>query len=58
MMRRCDGTDPNLLVFDDEDERPCNCGRVFDDVKFTTVFPHQRILTQAEKAELMRQYRL
>lgn len=44
MLRRCDGTDPNLRRRDgDEGDRPCDCGAVFDDVKWMVIFPHQRV---------------
>jgi hypothetical protein len=37
MMRRCDGTDPNLH---DEKRQPCACGLVFDDADRMVVYPH------------------
>jgi len=40
MMRRCDGTDPNLV---DEDKKPCACGAVFDDVEWMVIYPHQAV---------------
>lgn len=54
MRRHCDGTDPNLIRHDppwdpsklsqDQDcwgnERPCDCGRVFDDVYNLVIYPH------------------
>ena len=64
MIRRCDGTDPNLIrypetpappppVVDDEvaprlrrrlaDGVPCDCGLVFDDVRRSTIFPHELV---------------
>ncbi len=56
MKRRCDGNDPNLLMCLDpitgerqrhyvkgELLKPCDCGRVFDDVMCSTVYPHRAI---------------
>lgn len=56
MTRRCDGTDPNLIMLVDErgervpvtptskgTERPCDCGRVFDDVNRQVIWPHERL---------------
>lgn len=49
MIRRCDGTDPNLTrdVRDGEEPRgpwagsvPCDCGAVFDDVYRQVIYPH------------------
>lgn len=52
MWRKCDGKDPNLVMYldtdcqpvlrrtDDEKAYPCNCGQQFDDVEQSTVFPH------------------
>jgi hypothetical protein len=40
MMRRCDGTDPNLL---DEDREPCACGLVFDEVDRMVIYPHNPV---------------
>lgn len=59
MRRRCDGNDPNLLMYlrgvEGTGERvstvgaagvaakamPCDCGRVFDDVYRSVVWPHE-----------------
>lgn len=53
MLRRCDGTDPNLVKNDPPWDpqlppnaqtpgpaRPCDCGKVFDDVDYSVVYPH------------------
>lgn len=41
MIRRCDGTDPNLIRVNDQGERkPCDCGLVFDDVDRMVIYPH------------------
>jgi hypothetical protein len=42
MLRKCDGTDPNLIF---TDAGPCNCGLEFDDVEQSVIFPHQRIIS-------------
>lgn len=39
MIRTCDGTDPNLYQSTD-DRTPCACGRTFDDVELSVIFPH------------------
>jgi hypothetical protein len=66
MFRYCDGTDPNLTrdVREDEesegswpDSVPCNCGRKFDDIYHSTIYPHVRIqpqLTDGDVDELIR----
>jgi hypothetical protein len=51
--RHCDGNDENLVAYfnnttgarlkerqPDSTLRPCDCGRVFDDVRRTVVYPH------------------
>lgn len=57
MRRVCNGLDVNLLMFVDVDgkridkvyrhetgtSKPCDCGRVFDDERRSTVFPHMPI---------------
>jgi hypothetical protein len=59
MIRHCDGNDPNLVMYVDEHgkrvpyleddsivtatQKPCDCGKVFDDVKFMVVHPHRSI---------------
>lgn len=56
MRRHCNGRDPNLIRYPDADklghnpardkpERtvPCNCGKVFDDVYYSTIYPHAPI---------------
>jgi len=53
-MRHCDGSDPNLIMYVDpttgkrlikstksEVQKPCDCGHRFDDVKYTTIYPHR-----------------
>lgn len=49
MIRRCDGSDPNLTRDVREGERPsgpwpgsvpCDCGLVFDDVERMVTYPH------------------
>jgi hypothetical protein len=49
MMRRCDGTDPNLRGING---LPCDCGRVFDDVEITTVWPHSPVGPKPTLAEV------
>jgi hypothetical protein len=39
MMRKCDGTDPNLL----RDGQPCDCGLAFDDVTRMVIYPHNLV---------------
>jgi hypothetical protein len=51
MMRHCDGTDRNLMRERKDGEDPgeciwpgmvaCDCGRVFDDVWHSTIYPHK-----------------
>lgn len=58
MIRRCDGTDPNLIreipgvrsdtPFDLRYE-PCTCGRLFNDVERSTIWPHYKLLTHEQK---------
>jgi hypothetical protein len=55
MIRKCDGSDPNLSMYRDPEGRPtvrrvdgetvipCSCGRTFDDVNQSTIYPHHRI---------------
>lgn len=59
MKRRCTGEDPNLeMRIDPEtgervtgrvgdgrtvEKRPCDCGLVFDDVRRSTIYPHEEI---------------
>jgi hypothetical protein len=55
MRRHCDGTDPNLKQYlrpdgepaehpvDRETVKACDCGMVFDDVKFMTIWPHRAV---------------
>lgn len=61
MRRHCDGKDPNLVMYVDQEtnvrcgdnvnepqavsaiQKPCDCGRVFDDVRRSTVYPHEPI---------------
>lgn len=53
MRRHCDGTDPYLIRHDPPwepgllpreqergPERPCDCGKTFDDVRYLVVYPH------------------
>lgn len=53
MTRCCDGTDPNLVMIVDKltgervakpaentEEKPCDCGSVFDDVRREVYWPH------------------
>lgn len=42
MRRECDGKDPNLL--DKPGGGPCNCGLTFDDVDYSVIYPHPRIV--------------
>jgi hypothetical protein len=47
VLRRCDGSDPNLIARDGS--RGCPCGLTFDDVDRMVVWPHTPLgLTQAE----------
>lgn len=39
MMRRCDGTDPNL----GRPGHPCDCGLTFDDVERSVIYPHDPV---------------
>jgi hypothetical protein len=50
MRRHCDGTDEFLV---DQAGAPCRCGRRFDDVQVSVVWPHDRIPTHAEKIVLL-----
>lgn len=56
MRRHCDGNDPNLVMRVDPTsgdrlddikrthlDKPCDCGRIFDDVRRSTVYPHEPI---------------
>jgi hypothetical protein len=42
MIRKCDGTDPNLVWLDQDSDKyvPCKCGLEFDDVDCMVVYPH------------------
>lgn len=51
MIRTCDGTDPNLTG---ADGNPCECGLVFDDVRYMVAFPHLYIPTHEEKDALIK----
>lgn len=53
MMRKCDGTDPNLITID---RKPCTCGREFDDVDYEVVYPHRHVLTEEEKEILFKTF--
>jgi hypothetical protein len=53
MIRRCDGTDVNLIrairgmpdaVHWREQYVPCDCGMTFDDVKRGVIYPHDLLL--------------
>lgn len=46
MMRTCDGSDPYLSG---EDGNPCRCGKQFDDVRYSVLWPHQKIPTRRER---------
>ena len=41
MIRRCNGTDPNLLGMGGK--VPCGCGLEFDDVEREVIYPHRLI---------------
>ena len=67
MQRTCDGTDPNLLRYEHKPEdctdfpicrhtRPCDCGKTFDDVEYTVIYPHTYIPTREEKDRLLAAY--
>jgi hypothetical protein len=57
MIRHCDGADPNLIQYvtpdgdrtddvlqqDRERRKPCDCGRVFNDVRYMTIWPHRAV---------------
>lgn len=58
MIRTCDGTDPNLVMYVNqhtgqrleervigsaEVEKPCDCGLVFDDVTTMVIYPHRPV---------------
>lgn len=62
MIRRCDGTDPNLIreipgtgpdVPMSERYEPCACGRFFNDVERSVIFPHVKFLPEAQREILM-----
>ena len=36
--------------------KPCDCGKTFDDVEYTVVWPHSYIPTQEEKKRLVDAY--
>lgn len=44
MQRTCDGNDPTLLDQAGPNRKPCNCGKTFDDVDHSVIFPHPRIV--------------
>lgn len=52
MIRHCDGNDPNLRG---EDNKPCDCGKTFDDVDTSTVYPHFKFggVVEREIIEIM-----
>ena len=50
MQRHCDGTDPNLI---DRAGQPCRCLARFDDVRFSVIWPHDRILTPQQRARVV-----
>lgn len=49
MIRKCDGTDPYLTKQVGTDTEgvavyvPCDCERRFDDVKYSTLYPHNPV---------------
>lgn len=58
MLRRCDGTDPNLTQHVTPDgerikvapypapigtKKSCDCGKVFDDAGRMTIWPHEQV---------------
>lgn len=47
MLRKCDGTDPNLRA--EDGKSPCACGKEFDDVDTVTIYPHPHIPTREER---------
>jgi hypothetical protein len=49
MIRRCDGTDPNLLDDTPAHPAPCACGLTFDDTTRSTVYPHVFLPTAADR---------
>lgn len=50
MIRRCDGSDVNLIARDGSS--PCGCGLVFDDVERMVIWPHTLIPPKLTLAEL------
>jgi hypothetical protein len=47
MIRKCDGTDPNLrkwihVGYDGGKYVSCDCGLIFDDIDHLTIYPHQK----------------
>lgn len=50
MMRTCSGDDPNLV---DAEGKACACGRTFDDVERSVIYPHAALWTHGMKAELI-----
>jgi hypothetical protein len=41
VIRECDGTDPSLRAGDKAS--PCACGALFDDVYYSTCWPHDPV---------------
>lgn len=52
MIRKCDGTDPNL---DDGKGNPCNCSAEFDDMYHLVIFPHERFIPIRQMVEACRE---
>lgn len=51
MRRECTGEDETLVT---AEGKPCACGKTFDDVENSVIWPHARLLTREEKDELFR----
>lgn len=51
MIRRCDGSDPNLTARDGSGF--CACGLTFDDVERMVIWPHYQIGPKLTLAELI-----
>lgn len=58
MLRKCDGTDPNLLA--EDMKSPCTARCEFDDVDHEVIFPHRKLppkLSLEGMEELLKKYK-
>lgn len=52
MLRTCTGADDTLSrKLEDGRYVACDCGKTFDDVEYSTLFPHEYIPTPEERRE-------